>query len=203
MTKKRILVLGAGFGGMELCTMLSEAFGDAIDVTLIDKNDSFYFGFSKLDVMFGRATPEAVRLPYRKFVKPGVRVLQETIASIDPIAGVKRRQRVERPGAGKARYSEAARTAYRGECTGQHDLAIGLNGDSINYAVRACSRIESRIQSAVRIEPRDAAEHRPLYLGERAAHQDFAISLQRYGIDFAILYARAGIETGVKRAIRI
>ena len=26
--KKRILVLGAGFGGLELCTMLSEAFGD-------------------------------------------------------------------------------------------------------------------------------------------------------------------------------
>ena len=51
--KKRILILGAGFGGLELSTMLSEAFGDGIEVTLIDKNDSFYFGFSKLDVMFG------------------------------------------------------------------------------------------------------------------------------------------------------
>ena len=84
--KKRILVLGAGFGGLELSTMLSEAFGDGIEVTLIDKNDSFYFGFSKLDVMFGHATPDAVRLPYKKFVKPGVRLLQETISSIDPVA---------------------------------------------------------------------------------------------------------------------
>jgi len=42
--KKRILVLGAGFGGLELSTMLSEAFGDEIEVTLIDKSDSFYFG---------------------------------------------------------------------------------------------------------------------------------------------------------------
>ena len=84
--KKRILVLGAGFGGMELSTMLSEAFGDGIDVTLIDKGDSFYFGFSKLDVMFGHARPDAVRLPYQKFVKPGVRLLQETITAIDPIA---------------------------------------------------------------------------------------------------------------------
>jgi sulfide:quinone oxidoreductase len=84
--KKRILVLGAGFGGLELSTMLSEAFGDGVEVTLIDKGDAFTFGFSKLDVMFGRTTPDAVRLPYKKFVKPGVRLLQETISSIDPVA---------------------------------------------------------------------------------------------------------------------
>jgi sulfide:quinone oxidoreductase len=84
--KKRILILGAGFGGLELSTVLSEAFGDGIEVTLIDKNDSFYFGFSKLDVMFGHATPDQVRLPYKNFVKPGVRLLQETISSIDPVA---------------------------------------------------------------------------------------------------------------------
>ena len=84
--KKRILVLGAGFGGLELSTMLSEAFGEGIEVTLIDKNDSFYFGFSKLDVMFGHATPKAVRLPYKRIVKPGVRFLQETITAVDPVA---------------------------------------------------------------------------------------------------------------------
>jgi sulfide:quinone oxidoreductase len=83
--KKRILVLGAGFGGLELSTMLSEAFGEGIEVTLIDKNDSFYFGFSKLDVMFGLAQPDAVRLPYKKFAKPGVRLLKETVSSIDPV----------------------------------------------------------------------------------------------------------------------
>jgi sulfide:quinone oxidoreductase len=84
--RKRIVVLGAGFGGLELTTMLSEAFGDAIEVTLIDKSDSFYFGFSKLDVMFGHAVRDAVRLPYKKFVKPGVRLLQETITAVDPVA---------------------------------------------------------------------------------------------------------------------
>ena len=84
--KKRILVLGAGFGGLELGTTLSEAFGDGIEVTLIDRNDSFYFGFSKLDVMFGHAKPDAVKLPYKKFIKPGVRLLQETISSVDPAA---------------------------------------------------------------------------------------------------------------------
>jgi sulfide:quinone oxidoreductase len=82
----RIVILGAGFGGLELSTMLSEALGDTVEVTLIDKSDSFVFGFSKLDVMFSRTTPDAVRLPYSEFVKPGVRVVRETITAIDPEA---------------------------------------------------------------------------------------------------------------------
>ncbi|MGH2926132.1 MAG: NAD(P)/FAD-dependent oxidoreductase [Solirubrobacterales bacterium] len=82
----RVLILGAGFGGLELSTTLSEALGDDADVTLIDKGDAFVFGYSKLDVMFGRATSEAVRLPYRDFAKPGVRLLRETITAIDPAA---------------------------------------------------------------------------------------------------------------------
>src|ERR1700730_1969598 len=81
---KRVVVLGAGFGGLELSTMLSEACGREIDVTLIDTNDAFVFGYSKLDVMFGRTTPEEVRLAYREIAKPGVRVLRETITAIDP-----------------------------------------------------------------------------------------------------------------------
>jgi len=40
--KLRIVVLGAGFGGLELSTILSERIGDRIDLTLIDKNNSFY-----------------------------------------------------------------------------------------------------------------------------------------------------------------
>ena len=83
---ERVLILGAGFGGLELSTMLSEAFGGDLEVTLIDKTDAFVFGFSKLDVMFGRTTPEAVRLPYADLAKPGVRFLRETITAIDPEA---------------------------------------------------------------------------------------------------------------------
>ncbi len=81
---RRVLILGAGFGGLELSTMLSEELGDAVEVTLIDKGDAFVFGYSKLDVMFGRTTLDAVRLPYTAFSKPGVRVLQETVTAIDP-----------------------------------------------------------------------------------------------------------------------
>jgi sulfide:quinone oxidoreductase len=84
--KTRVVILGAGFGGLELATMLSEALGEDVDVTLIDKGDSFVFGFSKLDVMFGRTVGEAVRLPYREIAKPGVRFLRQTITAIDPEA---------------------------------------------------------------------------------------------------------------------
>ena len=63
----RVLILGAGFGGLELGTSLSEALGDTVAITLIDKSDAFVFGYSKLDVMFGRATMDAAWLPYRNF----------------------------------------------------------------------------------------------------------------------------------------
>jgi sulfide:quinone oxidoreductase len=80
----RILILGAGFGGLELSTELSAALGDAAEVTLIDRGDAFVFGYSKLDLMFHGATGDSVRLPYADFVKPGVRLLRETVTAIDP-----------------------------------------------------------------------------------------------------------------------
>jgi len=86
--KTRVVVLGAGFGGLELTTILSDALGDALDIVLIDKGDAFVFGFSKLDVMFGRQSPSAVRHAYRDFIKPGVRFIQTTVLNIDP--GAKR-----------------------------------------------------------------------------------------------------------------
>jgi sulfide:quinone oxidoreductase len=71
---------------LELSTRLSEEFGDAIDVVLIDQNDAFVFGFSKLDVMFGRALPAGVRHAYRDVIKPGVTFVQTVVRSIDPAA---------------------------------------------------------------------------------------------------------------------
>ncbi|MGA7306322.1 MAG: hypothetical protein WBW88_15700, partial [Rhodothermales bacterium] len=84
--KSRVIVLGAGFGGLELTTLLSEALGDRLDLTLIDRNDSFFFGYSKLDVMFGRKVPDEVLIPNSNIVKPGVAFRRETITAIDPEA---------------------------------------------------------------------------------------------------------------------
>jgi sulfide:quinone oxidoreductase len=81
----RIAVLGAGFGGLELTSVLSEQFGDELDLVLIDKADGFVFGFSKLDVMFGRTTAAEVLHRYSDIVKPGVQFVSATIRSIDPL----------------------------------------------------------------------------------------------------------------------
>lgn len=80
-----VLVLGAGFGGLELSTSLSEELGDQVDVTLIDRADAFVFGFSKLDVMFGKRAPDVVHLSYGTITTPRVRFRQETITEIDPM----------------------------------------------------------------------------------------------------------------------
>src|SRR6478752_3838301 len=82
----RVLVLGAGFGGLELTAKLSDDFGTDLEIVMIDQADGFIFGFSKLDVMFGRTPPDAVHHPYRDIVKPGVQFVQATITAIDPRA---------------------------------------------------------------------------------------------------------------------
>ena len=82
----RVLVLGAGFGGLEPTTRLSNEFGDDIEVLLIDASDRFVLGFSKLDVMFERSALAALRHPYRDLVKPDVRSIQTVVRAVDPIA---------------------------------------------------------------------------------------------------------------------
>jgi len=79
-----VLVLGAGFGGLELSARLAEELQDAVDVTLIDRSDGFVFGFSKFDVMFGKKPLEAVKRAYADITTPHVKFRQETITLIEP-----------------------------------------------------------------------------------------------------------------------
>jgi sulfide:quinone oxidoreductase len=83
---KHVVILGAGFGGLELASRLSDSVAGEVRVTLIDQNDSFTFGFSKLDILFGKAGASSVRLQYRELVKAGVEFRQERITAIDPAA---------------------------------------------------------------------------------------------------------------------
>ncbi|MFM8973611.1 MAG: NAD(P)/FAD-dependent oxidoreductase, partial [Actinomycetota bacterium] len=82
----KVLLLGAGFGGLEIASALAEELGDEVEVTLIDRAEGFVFGFSKLDVMFGRTTADAVLHRYTDIVKPGVRFVQAESRAIDPEA---------------------------------------------------------------------------------------------------------------------
>src|ERR687887_2181488 len=83
---KHVVILGAGFAGLELATRLSESLADEVRVTLIDQNDSFSFGFSKLDILFGRKATADVLLRYDDISKEGVEFRQERVISIDPEA---------------------------------------------------------------------------------------------------------------------
>jgi sulfide:quinone oxidoreductase len=78
---KHVVILGAGFAGLELATRLSETLADEVHVTLLDQNESFVFGFSKLDVLFGRRARADVELPYAAFSKPGVELRRERTPS--------------------------------------------------------------------------------------------------------------------------
>jgi sulfide:quinone oxidoreductase len=82
----RIVVLGAGFGGLEVASVLSEELGDEAEITLIEKGDAFVLGYSKLEVLFGRASLDEVSLPYSAVAQPGVRFVRETVTAIDPAA---------------------------------------------------------------------------------------------------------------------
>ena len=84
MSKRHVVILGAGFAGLELAARLSESLADEVSVTLIDQNDAFFFGYSKLDVLFGRKATVDVLLPYREISKEGVEFRQERVTSIEP-----------------------------------------------------------------------------------------------------------------------
>ena len=81
--KKRVLILGAGFGGLELATRLRELAPDDVNITLIDKNDFFILGFAKLEVLFGRKSADAIKSYYKNLL-PSVDFRMEEIQSIDP-----------------------------------------------------------------------------------------------------------------------
>ena len=81
---KHVVILGAGFAGLELTACLSESLAGEARTTLIDQNAAFTFGFSKLDILFGRKTKEDVLLYYRDLAKEGVDFRQERVTEIDP-----------------------------------------------------------------------------------------------------------------------
>jgi sulfide:quinone oxidoreductase len=81
---KHVVILGAGFGGLELASRLSDSLADEVRITLIDQNDAFTFGFAKLGILFHGKDAAEVGIPYSELAKPGVDFRQERITAIDP-----------------------------------------------------------------------------------------------------------------------
>ena len=79
-----ILILGAGFGGLEAATRLRGALDESFDITVVDQHDFFNFGFTKFDLMFGRKEPEDCKESLSAIEEKGIRFHQAVIESIDP-----------------------------------------------------------------------------------------------------------------------
>ena len=79
-----ILILGAGFGGLEAATRLRAALDESFEITIVDRNDFFNFGFTKFDLMFGRKEPEDCKESLWAVEEKGIRFHQAVIESIDP-----------------------------------------------------------------------------------------------------------------------
>ena len=79
-SKQKILVLGAGFGGLEAASALAP---HGYDVTLIDKADGFAIGFTKFDLMLGIRTYDQVHDRYEHLREKRVRFVRDTITAVD------------------------------------------------------------------------------------------------------------------------
>ena len=119
----RVVVLGAGFGGLEFSTLLSEELGDGIDVTLNDKSDGFVFGFSKLDI-----DPEARRVTTDAGV-PEADVLVVALGADYDLGATAIRRAGRQEGALRR---EPARALVRGFAAQPDRLAAAIRQPTIN-----------------------------------------------------------------------
>ena len=83
---KHVVILGAGFGGLELASRLSDSLAAEVRVTLIDQSDGFTFGFSKLDILFGGGPRQPCRSPTASSRSPASSSGRRRITAIDPAA---------------------------------------------------------------------------------------------------------------------
>src|SRR3989338_4271989 len=80
----RVLILGAGFGGLTAATELDPLVRDGkAEVTVIDREARFSMGFSMQWVLAGRRQPEEGERPYSSLQAQHVRFVQDDIISLD------------------------------------------------------------------------------------------------------------------------
>lgn len=81
---RRVLILGGGFGGVATAYALRQRLPAEDEILLIERRPYFMMGLRKTWAMIGRGTLEEGRRPLKALERRGIRVLQGTIASIDP-----------------------------------------------------------------------------------------------------------------------
>lgn len=84
MTGKRIVILGAGFGGITAALELRRRLDDAHRIVVIDRSPVFMMGLRKLWVVAGRATRADGERKIALLARAGIEVQQAEVTRIDP-----------------------------------------------------------------------------------------------------------------------
>jgi sulfide:quinone oxidoreductase len=88
--KKKIVILGAGIGGISTAIELSKQLDGQHDIILIDKEDVYRFAPSYLWVIVGKRDIEQLAVPIASIARRGIQFIQGAVESIDPNAKVVR-----------------------------------------------------------------------------------------------------------------
>src|SRR6185503_3970618 len=80
---KRILILGAGFGGLAAASELRKALGQDHRVIVIDRKKSFMMGLVKLWILEGTRKLEESQTPLDRLGSKGIEYLNDEVIRID------------------------------------------------------------------------------------------------------------------------
>lgn len=87
---RRVVVLGAGAGGLSMANRLARHSRSEppLEVLLVDRSGDHLYAAGLTAVLFGEAEPHAIRRPLTELARPGVRLTAGEVWSIDPVASL-------------------------------------------------------------------------------------------------------------------
>jgi sulfide:quinone oxidoreductase len=80
---KRILILGAGFGGLTAANILRENLSNVHKIIVIDKNKSFMMGLVNLWILYGTRKLQDSFIPLANLANKGIEFINDEIIEID------------------------------------------------------------------------------------------------------------------------
>jgi len=85
MKSKTVLIIGGGIGGLVTANRLRQLLPRQYHIVLVEKNEQHSFAPSFLWLMTGERRPEQISRPLRQMVRPGVKIVQAQVGSVDPV----------------------------------------------------------------------------------------------------------------------
>lgn len=82
---KRIVILGAGFGGLACAHLLRKNLSQEHHITVIDKKDYFLMGFVNLWILYGNRNLKESKIALSNLHGKGISFVQDEITAINPI----------------------------------------------------------------------------------------------------------------------